>query len=212
MKHLIISRIDLKDVELNYCDLSNALATLEWNSLDQAPWKDSYPYTPQAQFQIAYDDQAIYLHYDIQEQFVKAKYIRPNENVWEDSCVEFFISFDNRKTYYNAEFNVLGTGLIGYGSADKSQRKRLSSEEILKVDSFSQVRTLNGQKSWQQILVIPFEIYGQKGIDLSGVIAQANFYKCGDELPDPHFIAWNNIDYPSPNFHLPEFFGEIKFQ
>ncbi len=212
MKNLIVSNLELSTTELDYSSLASAMEQLDWHAIDQAPWVSDYPYVPQARFQIAYDGMAIYLHYDIQEEFVKAQYIRPNENVWEDSCVEFFVSFDDRENYYNFEFNALGTGLIGYGPAVKTDRSRLSAEEILRVDTFSQLRTVQGQKSWKQILIIPFDLLSQKAENLKGKTVFANFYKCGDGLPQPHFIAWNAIDNPKPNFHLPNFFGEIKFQ
>ena len=147
MKRLTVKKLDFTGIELDYSNLAKQLNDLDWNAIDEAPWKAEYPYTPQAKFQIAYDQNGIYLHYDIDEEFVKGEFIRPNENIWEDSCVEFFVSFDGRKTYYNLEFNVLGTGLIGYGTAEKSSRNRLSAEEILTVDTISQIKTVNGRKN-----------------------------------------------------------------
>lgn len=211
MKRLTVKKLDFTGIELDYSNLANELNDLDWNAIDEAPWKAEFPYTPQAKFQIAYDQNGIYLHYDIDEEFVKGEFIRPNENIWEDSCVEFFVSFDGRKTYYNLEFNVLGTGLIGYGTAEKSSRNRLSAEEILTVDATSQIKTVNGRKNWKQILIIPFALFGLTIADIEGKTLAANFYKCGDGLPNPHFLAWNTIKNSKPNFHLPEFFGEIIF-
>lgn len=212
MKELIVKKIDLTGVELDYASLSKGLFGLDWNQIDQAPWQTEFPVNPEVKFQIAYDQESIYVHYHVQEEFVKAQYIRPNENIWEDSCVEFFISFDDRQTYYNFEFNVLGAGLIGYGTSDKASRNRLTAEEILSVSTFTQVKNIQGNKTWDTILVIPISLFGKKADELVGKTVQANFYKCGDSLPNPHFVAWNNIDFPKPNFHLPAFFGEIKFQ
>lgn len=212
MKSLLVSKIVSPNFELDYSQLANSLKHLPWNLIDKAPWQKEYPYTPEAKFQIAYDDEAIYIHYHIQEEFIKAQYIRPNENIWEDSCVEFFISFDNREHYYNLEFNVLGAGLIGFGTSDKATRNRLSAAEILSVNTCTEVKSLNGKKSWKEILRVPLAIFGKTFLDVQGQTFAANFYKCGDELPNPHFMAWNNIDNPKPNFHLPEFFGDVKFQ
>ncbi len=212
MKELIVKKIDFTGVELDYASLSKGLFGLDWNQIDQAPWQTEFPVNPEVKFQIAYDQESIYVHYHVQEEFVKAQYIRPNENIWEDSCVEFFISFDDRQTYYNFEFNVLGAGLIGYGTTDKASRNRLTAEEILSVSTFTQVKNIQGNKTWDTILVIPISLFGKKADELGGTTVQANFYKCGDSLPNPHFVAWNNIDFPKPNFHLPAFFGEIKFQ
>ena len=38
---------------------------------------------------------------------------------------------------------------------------------------------------------------------------RGNFYKCGDKTAHPHFVSWNPVGTPSPDFHRPEFFGEL---
>jgi hypothetical protein len=40
---------------------------------------------------------------------------------------------------------------------------------------------------------------------------RANFYKCGDKTKRAHFLSWNPIDIAKPDFHRPDFFGEITF-
>lgn len=207
MKSLQVQKVQLSTITEE--SLQDVFTSLEWHDIDQASWSDQFPYKPQVQFQIAYTATHILLQYSVQEEYVKGQYIRSNENVWEDSCVEFFVSFDNKKTYYNIEFNVLGTGLIGYGPAVKSERNRLSAAQIDTVDTYVTLKKINGVKAWQSILLIPREIFGKKALE--GQTFHANFYKCGDGLPQPHFISWNKIDFPKPNFHQPEFFGEIHF-
>lgn len=186
------------------------LANLDWQVIEQSPWEESFPYRPHVRFQIAHSEEAIYLHYEVQEEFVKAQYIRINENVWEDSCVEFFLSLDGRKTYYNVEFNVLGTGLVGYGTEVKTERKRLDPSLTGQISTFTQVFSLAGKKTWRMLLAIPKHIFAT-GIPVDTVV-HANFYKCGDSLPQPHYLAWNTIENPTPNFHLPAYFGELIFE
>src|SRR5690606_32438818 len=207
MKSLQVHKIQLPTIES--ATIESAFEGMPWHSIDQASWANQYPYTPEVKFKIAYDDQHIFLQYDVQEEYVKASAIRANENVWEDSCVEFFLSFDDKQTYYNFEFNVLGTGLIGYGPAIKSERNRLSAEQIDTVDVWVNLIKNKGNKRWSSVLIIPRTVFGD--VALEGETFHANFYKCGDGLPQPHFISWNRLDYPNPNFHLPEFFGEIQF-
>jgi hypothetical protein len=48
----------------------------------------------------------------------------------------------------------------------------------------------------------PFKL--EKGLRLQG-----NFYKCGDETETPHYLVWNNIEWEKPDYHRPEFFGEL---
>lgn len=44
----------------------------------------------------------------------------------------------------------------------------------------------------------------------SGTI-RGNFYKCGDLTEQEHYLAWNPVDADHPDFHRPEFFGELLF-
>ncbi|MCI0922142.1 carbohydrate-binding family 9-like protein [Sphingobacterium rhinopitheci] len=209
-KTLVIQKVANQDLSLEYDVLKNTFKDVDVNNIDQCPWEDKFPYAPNATFKIVHSDTYIGINYVIAEEFVKAQAIRSNENVWEDSCVEFFVSFDNKKTYYNFEFNVLGTGLIGYGSSVKSERNRLSAEKIDTIDTITQVVKRDGTKEWEIYLIIPKGLFSVN--DFTGKVFHGNFYKCGDGLPNPHFIAWNNIDHPSPNFHLPQFFGELVFE
>ena len=46
---------------------------------------------------------------------------------------------------------------------------------------------------------------------LKGKTFRANFYKCGDMLSVPHYVTWNPVGTPKPDYHRPEYFGELKF-
>lgn len=212
MNSLQIPRRDIQLENFTYHDLSHQMETLPWYSIAYVNWEE-FPYKPEVEFQIAHDNQQIFVHYRVEEEFVKAKYVRINEAVWEDSCVEFFLSLDGKSNYYNIEFNVLGTGLTGYGSQIKEDRTRLETEAIAKIQTATTVVNVAGKKKWNIILVIPSDVFTADKIDgLAGLTAHANFYKCGDGLPTPHFLSWNKIEHPTPNFHLPEFFGEVIFE
>jgi len=41
---------------------------------------------------------------------------------------------------------------------------------------------------------------------------EGNFYKCADETSTPHYVSWSEISTAAPDFHKPEFFGELNFQ
>ena len=47
---------------------------------------------------------------------------------------------------------------------------------------------------------------------LGGRYLRANFYKCGDLLSKPHFLSWQPITLPKPDFHQPSFFGLLKME
>jgi hypothetical protein len=175
--------------------------------LAHAPWKN-YPYHPKVQFSIAHCENAVLLQYSVQEKYIRALHNTPNSAVYEDSCVEFFIAFDKEAAYYNFEFNCIGTSTAGYGEK-RGERRLLPEATIRQIRYLSQISN-NG---WVLTLSIPAACFHFHNLaSLVGKKARANFYKCGDALPEPHFISWSNIDWPEPNFHLPAYFGVIDFQ
>lgn len=185
----------------------------EKHSLEFVPWPD-YPYKPRVRFSITHSNDGIFLKYFVHEKFIRAAAGNINGAVWEDACVEFFVSFDETG-YYNLEFNCIGTALAGFGKEKaKGNRVRLSDEIIRKIKYGSCI--CNGEDGtihWELTVAIPLEVFVHHNISsLKGRKARANFYKCGDALPDPHFISWANIEAPKPNFHLPEFFGTVVFE
>jgi hypothetical protein len=129
--------------------------------------------------------------------------------------VEFFIGFNDEKSYYNIEFNRLGTCLGRYGS-EREDRTELP-VDVLKTIRYD--RTLKQIKqtneptiNWTLTVAVPVEIFCFHRINsLQHTKSRMNFFKCGDDLSQPHYLAWNNIVSEKPNFHLPEFFGKVEF-
>ena len=197
----------------SFQELDSELLLVPAHKIDQVSWS-AFPYLPDVSFKIAFTKSSIILEYQVKEKHLKAIYLKTNDPVYKDSCVEFFISFD-KKHYYNFEFNSLGTGLVGYGTKERELRKRLPSELIETIITRSTVITSKQkgmENEWTLQLQIPFALfYNENFKSLKGVKATANFYKCGDDLPEPHFVSWNKIEAPAPNFHLPEYFGAIEF-
>jgi hypothetical protein len=129
--------------------------------------------------------------------------------------VEFFISFNDDEEYYNLEFNTIGTCKLNFG---KNRNERLViSEELIKTIRFLatiQNNTVSNSKGikWELALIIPVKVFSKHNIkSLSGKKCSGNFYKCGDDLPVPHFLCWNHIQSAEPDFHLRKYFGEIIF-
>lgn len=189
------------------------LDKLSKHSLSYIPWP-VYPDKPQVHFSFAYAIDVIFLKFYVREKSIRALVNTINGNVWEDSCVEFFIGFDDLG-YYNLEFNCIGTALIGFGKG-KSDRELLP-EEIIKTIKYQAV--INNihddihNVKWELTLAIPASVFMHHQVDFFKTKnCRANFYKCGDNLPHRHFVAWSNITSFEPNFHLPEFFGSLKFK
>lgn len=193
-------------------EISGLMDRLDKNQMNNVPWP-SYPYKPSAGFTIAYGPDCIFLKYFISEKQIRAANDVPNSPVWQDSCVEFFVSFNEGKSYYNFEINCIGTILAAHG-ADRDHRDFLPETTINNIKTFSLVDRLTTPSliHWDMTVVIPLTAFIHDNINaLPGLTASANFYKCGDALNDPHYLSWNQVKAPEPDFHLPRFFGTLYF-
>jgi len=193
--------------------LGDIFSVSEANQLAYQPWPNE-GIEPDVKFKMIYGDDAIFLKFMVKEKYFRATYKQTNDPVWNDSCVEFFIGFEGDAAYYNFEFNALGTPLLGYGVDKKRELAHpslVNSIKCIAVNKVTEHDTLTFH--WELTIAIPFtSFFKQKLTSLKGVNCRANFYKCGDELPEPHFLCWNNIIADKPNFHLPQYFGKLIFE
>lgn len=189
---------------------------VEFHSIDRVNWKE-YPYKPEVNFRIAHTGHEILLHYKVRETSVRAVAAGDNGPVWEDACVEFFVSPGGDDSYYNFECNCVGRLLIQGGKA--GGRRPLASPEILRlVKRWSSLGTAPfeerlGECSWELVMVIPVSAFFRHTVgSLDGKTMTGNFYKCGDKLQTPHFLSWSPIGLEHPMFHCPGFFGTLSFE
>ncbi len=184
--------------------------------IDNNNWPSEFPYSPNVEFTISHDGDNLKINFTVSEKYTKAEITDNNGEVWTDSCVEFFISFDD-KGYYNFEFTCIGKMLLAFRKT-KPEPTYASEQVIASITRKSSLGEENfaervGDNQWNLEVVIPRTAFFEHDFDtLSGLEPSANVYKCGDNLSEPHFLSWNPIDTPSPNFHVPEFFRAIKFE
>lgn len=187
----------------------------EFQQIGVLNWKN-YPYKPEVKFKIGHTGQTIALKFSVAESYIRAMETRTNGEVYKDSCVEFFISFDGLN-YYNFEFNCIGTIHLAYGPG-RQNRKHIDPKIVGKIIAKSTLGTKpfdekNGDFVWELSVLIPVGCFQFDSIqNLTGLEATANFYKCGDATSEPHFVTWNLIGTESPDYHRPEFFGKIRFE
>lgn len=196
-------------------DISIVLDNLERHTIQELPWPE-FSYRPDVSFAIAHTDNGILLKYFVREKAIRMLYNEDNSPVHEDSCVEFFIAFDDDEEYYNLEFNCAGTCLLGFGK-NAAQRQLVGVDVIRKIKRYSAIKNnLSGSNdafNWELAVMIPAEVFVHHKIDsLTGKRYRVNFYKCGDKLPQPHFLSWQDMKTAAPDFHLAEFFGEAYFR
>ena len=179
-------------------------------------WPESFPYKPSMEFAAAHTGDALLLHYRVEEQSVRAVARQDMDNVWEDSCAEFFCMPAADGIYYNVECNCTGKLLVAAGKGRK-ERQPAPQGILQSIDRWASLGTAPfdvRQKAtrWELALRLPVGTFFLHQIEsFCGLEAKGNVYKCGDRLPVPHFISWNPISTVSPDFHRSEFFAQIVF-
>ncbi|WP_319226408.1 carbohydrate-binding family 9-like protein [Draconibacterium orientale] len=216
MKNLTVTKINTT----SSLSVQEAALLLEKNTktevIDILNWEKAFPYKPEIKFRIAHTGNEIWLKFYVREKNILAQETKINGDVYKDSTVEFFISIDGTN-YYNFEFNCIGTPHVGYGPG-RGNRTPILPEVLKQIDIESSLGNepfaeKSGDFSWEMMICIPTQCFAfDKVQSLNGLEATTNFYKCGDETSDPHFVTWNAIDTENPDYHRPEFFAPVKFE
>ena len=180
----------------------------ETEPLTFAPWGDKAE--PRALFQGCYvRDHGFLFDLVAYERDPLARFTKPGDPVYKDSCLELFCNFDPRESdlYINFEVNANGAYLICTGSG-RENRSPLATRV------FPTVRAAKTDDFWDVALYIPretlWEVYGREIEFTEGYELRANVYKCGDETACPHWLTWSPVKSEKPDFHRPEQFGTFR--
>ena len=206
----------IPDLEkMTYGQLDMAMETGAAKSwIGEACWPETFPYHPDTTFAVARSSTHIAVLYHVRCLDLRAMALEDNGAVWEDSCCEFFISDPEDGTYYNFEMNCIGT-LLGAKRRSRKDCTHFAPERLADVKRHSTLarkqHDLSGKIfGWSVAMVVPFSMMGIDPENLPASV-RANVYKCADKSAHPHFLAWNRVDTPAPDFHRPDFFGELTF-
>jgi hypothetical protein len=179
-------------------------------------------FKPVVRFKMMYDEENLYVIFRVNDRFIRCITDKINGPVWEDSCVEFFFSPDRDfpEKYFNLEMNCGGTALMHYNTIAKEERVEIIPDDIKKIRIAHTMPVLTDPEliepvSWTNEYKIPLEmISGYSPITHPGpnVRWRANFYKIAENNSNPHFMTWSPVINDIPDFHIPQFFGEIRFK
>ncbi|MBO4551239.1 MAG: hypothetical protein J5733_10965 [Bacteroidaceae bacterium] len=192
-------------------------AGITYTPITNVNWPETFPYKPKVEFAAAHDGDALLLHYRVEEQSVRAVAKKDHDHIWEDACVEFFIMPTADGLYYNIECNCTGKLIVAVGKG-RNERQPAPAEVMQKIDRWASLGTepfdvREEPTKWEVALRVPISTFFKHKIErFDGLKAKGNAYKCGDNLPVPHFISLNPIKTESPDFHRPEFFGQMIFE
>ena len=201
---------------------------------DKPQWKEIEPLTlpyqmgsqprflPKVQAKLMYDDKNIYGIFRVEDRYVRSIVQEYNGNVSGDSCVEFFFAPDSNfpLRYFNLEINAGGTPLVFYVTQPWEEFTKLRKEDIKQIEIAHSLPAvvepeITEPTTWTIEFRLPLallEKYANVTRPKRGVVWKANFYKTGSRTSNPNYLTWSFVDNPKPNFHLPQFFGSLKFQ
>ncbi len=176
---------------------------------------------PLAQAKMMYDSDNVYVIFRVQDRNVRSITTEINGPVWKDSAVEFFFSPNSEfpLNFFNLEVNCGGTPLLEYNPNPRIGPKPVP-EDIKKIEighSLPKIvdPEISGPLTWTVEYRIPLDMlenYSNISRPKKGVIWKANFYKIAEITSNPHYATWSPINHPKPQFHLPQYFGTLKFQ
>jgi hypothetical protein len=179
-------------------------------------------FLPKVRAKLMYDDENVYGIFLVEDRYVRSVVQEYNGNVSGDSCVEFFFSPDSNfpERYFNLEINAGGTPLMFYITKPWDEFTKLKEEDIQQIEIAHSLPAVVDPEitepvTWTIEYRIPLDMlekYSNVTRPSPGTIWKANFYKTGSKTSNPNYLTWSFVDYPKPNFHVPQSFGSLKFQ
>lgn len=184
-------------------------------TIDCLNWGKDFPYKPLAIVTAAHDGKNLWLDFLTRCNYLRAENYTDLSPVSEDSCVEVFLQPAEGGEYWNFEFNCIGTANVSH-RLTRPEPVRLTSAELARIERYPSCGTrpfceLEGLFTWNLTVKIPLDLMG---IDATAgpVHLKGNFYKCASRCTLPHYLSWAPIAAPRPDFHRPEFFGNIVLE
>lgn len=180
-------------------------------ALSQRPWS-AYADAPETFADLAYvEGIGLAVRLISNETELRATVNVPDGAVCNDSCMEAFLDLapESGRGYINLEINPLAALHEAIGT---SRNGRIFVRE-LGVPPIAP-KTAVTPHGWEAMYTVTCEhieaLYGKRL--KSGDVIRANFYCCADGKPKPFYATAFNIDTTTPDYHRPEYFGELVIE
>ncbi len=148
---------------------------------------------------VLFDDQNIYIGVTCKAKDIKAQVAQRDGQVWDDDCIELFVSPDLSEGYYHIIVNALGTIYDEYcGAFVKKVEKNLGI--VVKA-------TMKQGESWTVTLAIPLDAvntYFGENLPWRLNVTRTQGAHGGEKARE---LSW--ADLGTDNFHTPDRFGRI---
>ena len=190
-------------------------SNVEHQVIASVKWSEEFPYKPYTTFVIAVSRTRLYVFFSVISNDLRAVNTVDLSPVADDSCVEFFMQVPGNDEYWNFEFNCIGT-LNGSHRVERSAPTRLTQSELASIERYAScgtepIQEQEGTYCWDLTVSIPLSLVGLDADNLPEYI-KGNFYKCAGKTAHRHYVSWNPIIAPKPDFHRPDCFGTLWFK
>lgn len=176
--------------------------------IDSYVW-DATGYKPEARAYAAWDEEGLHVLMCAFENEIHTEATQFNGDVYKDSCMEFFFQpLKDDPRYLNIEVNAKGVALIGLGDNRFGRLLMVELPESMNLQA-SHHRGGWWAVSYTLTTELIRDIFDRAPVP--GDVMRGNFYKC-DESIHPHFGSWAPIMHFQPDFHRPEWFGELELE
>lgn len=160
--------------------------------------------------QLSYDEEGFTVRFTVWESDPLREKTEHFDNVCLDSCVEFFVNFMPQQSDYYMNFEVNALGVMNSSFRRKGEKPvRFLLEELEGLC----IMPVIGKDHWTVTYKIGFDLIRKyyAGFDpKKAEYVKCNFYKCGGEGEDRHFVTYFKVGTERPDFHRPEYFGRVK--
>jgi hypothetical protein len=178
---------------------------------------------PRTFARLLHDADGIHGIFHVHDRYVRCARTNYFDEVWKDSCVEFFAQPKTDRGYFNFEFNCGGAFLCSHitnpertpGGFKQFTKVPASIGQTIQVQS-SLPRRIEPEITepviWTLAFFIPFALFAHYIGPLgppTGQVWRGNFFKCAEETSHPHWASWSPVD--EFDFHRPNCFGTIRF-
>lgn len=199
-----------------------------WESAETLELSSFHPqgsdHKPRTQARLLCDDANLYVHFRVEDRYVRSVQVGFQKPVCSDSCVEFFVQPVEGKGYFNFEINCGGALLLHFnGPEGRDENKNIDSDNVAE-DWLKRVRIYHSMPdtvdpeiseptTWQVEYAVPFELFEAYAGPVNrspGAQWRANLYKCGDKTSHPHWGSWAPIG-ERLDYHQPKQFQTLVF-
>jgi hypothetical protein len=127
-------------------------------------------------------------------------------NLWDRDVCEIFLAPDRKEPRKYFEFEVAPTGEWIDVALDATSGKRVSDWDYA---SGMEASAAIGKGTVLMAVKIPWKAFGKA--PRAGDVWLGNIFRCIGKDPDRGYLAWSPTLTDTPNFHVPERFGEFVF-